>query len=99
MATADSSTDRALIHAAIDRIEERCQKHDARDDEIKTWMRDADRDLSRIKLVGLVTLALVGALAGGARWAIRSAVTEAMVDHGLLELHPHAAVAPQKGPS
>jgi hypothetical protein len=89
----DSNTDRIVLHAAVDRINERCESHAKYEAETSAWMRDADRDLSRIKFLGVLTLALLGVLGASARWLVGSAVTAALVEHRVLELaQPHARI-------
>jgi hypothetical protein len=64
----ESTTDRIVLHGAVDRINERCEAHAKFEAATSAWMRDADRDLSRIKFLGVLTLALLGVIGASARW-------------------------------
>jgi hypothetical protein len=75
-----------ILHAAIDRINERCEGHEEYEKSTKQWMENADRDLARIKFLGILLLATMGTIIGAGKWVIRSAVTDALLEHGVLAM-------------
>jgi hypothetical protein len=80
----DSTTDRVVLHAAVDRINERCVAHTKHQEEVKTWMREVDKSLTQIKFLGLIAAMFLGAALGLAKWMVHGAVTDALVEHGVL---------------
>jgi hypothetical protein len=89
----DSNTDRLELHHQIDRVndrlkqvDDRCKAHGDEQVEAKKWRQEIDRDMTRIKFLGTIIVALLGLLIGGARWMVSSAVTDALVGHGILQI-------------
>jgi hypothetical protein len=67
-------------------IGERCKAHADERRELDTWTKSVDRDLARIKLIGILALALAGGVGVGLKWIVQSAVTDALIDRGVVRL-------------
>ncbi len=78
----------ATLTAEVAGIQSECARHAAAEAEMNRWTREVDRDLARIKFLGVLVLATLGILLTTGRWMMRSAVTEVLVEHGVLSVYP-----------
>jgi hypothetical protein len=89
---------RGLIEKAESRLNEtdkRCELHRLSSEHRDQWQKEVDRDLAKIKFLGVLALAAWGTLAVAGSWIVKSAVRDALVDHGVLRLAPKATALEQ----
>lgn len=98
----ESGTEHVRLQSLIDRatdrlnqIDKRCEHHRQAADSGELWRKEVDRDLAKIKFLGVLALAAWGTLAVAGSWIVKSAVRDALVDHGVLRLAPKATALDQ----
>ena len=91
----ESAADRAAIHEIIRGMQANCARHETRFSALSAQGDEAREVLTRVKFAAYLTVLLLGAALAGGRWIIRHAVTDALVEHGLIKVsHPAAMVEP-----
>jgi ABC-type cobalamin transport system permease subunit len=94
----ESAADRAAIHEIIRGVQANCARHEARFSALSAQADEARELLTRVKFAAYLTVLLLGAALAGGRWIVRHAVTDALVEHGLIKVsHPAAMLGAEKG--
>lgn len=94
----ESAADRAAIHETIRGMNTTCGRHEAKLSALAVQADETREVLVRLKFAAYLTVLLLGASMAVGRWVVRHAVTDALVEHGLIKMqHPAAMLDAEKG--
>jgi hypothetical protein len=82
----ESETDRIRLRTTLDVVQQRCQEHRERDEASAIHISDLRTVVVQIRTIVAVVAVLIGALGVVANWTIRHAITDALIQHGVVRI-------------